>query len=42
MVDLRYYFDPVSRLTEKTKYDEVLVLYGISNICETSDLSILE
>ena len=42
MVDLRYYFDPVSNLTKETKYDEILILYGISNISETSDLSILE
>ena len=42
MVDLRYYLDPVSNLTNETQYDEVLILYGISNLCETNDLSILE
>ena len=42
MVDLRYYFDPVSDLTNENNYDEVLVLYGISNMCETKDLSILQ
>ncbi len=42
MVDLRYYLDQVSRLTDKNDYDEVLVLYGMSNLCEANDLSILE
>lgn len=42
MVDLRYYFDKVSDLTVRNGYDEVLILYGIHNICETNDLSILE
>lgn len=42
MVDLRYYFDPVSKLVEENDYDEVLILYGIHNFCETNDLSILE
>ncbi len=42
MVDLRYYFDSVSPLAEENKYDEALVLYGISNICEANDLSILQ
>lgn len=41
MVDLRYYFDSVSPLAEENKYDETLVLCGISNICEANDLSIL-
>ncbi len=42
MVDLRYYLDRVSQLTEENEYDEVLVLYGISNLCEANDLSILQ
>ena len=42
MVDLRYYLDSVSQLTEENEYDEVLVLYGISNLCESNDLSILQ
>lgn len=42
MVDLRYYFDSVSLLAEENKYDEVLVVYGISNICKANDLSILQ
>ncbi len=42
MVDLRYYFDSVSQLTEQNEYDEVLVLYGISNLCEANDLAILQ
>jgi hypothetical protein len=42
MVDLRYYFDSVSDMTKENEYDEVLVLFGISNICDANDLSILE
>lgn len=42
MVDLRYYTDSVSNLTAQNNYDEILVLYGISNLCETNDLAILE
>lgn len=42
MVDLRYYLEPVSKLTEENQYDEVLILCGISNLCEASDLSILQ
>ena len=34
MVDLRYYLNNVSALTEHNSYDEVLILYGISNMCE--------
>lgn len=41
MVDLRYYPSPVSDLTHSTGYDEILILYGVSNLCETRDLSIL-
>ena len=41
MVDLRYYFDSISELAQAKQYDEILVLYGISNLCETNDLSIL-
>lgn len=42
MVDLRYYLNNVSFLTEENCYDELLVLYGISNMCEANDLSILQ
>lgn len=42
MVDLRYYYDSVSKLAEKNNYDETLILYGISNLCEANDLSILQ
>lgn len=42
MVDLRYYFESVSELVNSEKYDEVLLLYGLSNICESKDISILE
>ena len=42
MVDLRYYLDSVSDLTKENEYDEALVLYGISNLCEASDLAILQ
>ena len=41
MVDLRYYLNNVSALTENS-YDEVLILYGISNMCEANDLAILQ
>ena len=42
MVDLRYYLNNVSALTEQNSYDEVLMLYGISNMCEANDLAILQ
>lgn len=42
MVDLRYYLDSVSKLTEQNRYDEILALYGISSLCEANDLSILQ
>ena len=42
MVDLRYYLDSVSKLTEENEYDEVLMIYGISSLCESRDISILE
>ena len=42
MVDLRYYLNNVSALTEQNSYDEVLILYGISNMCEANDLAILQ
>ena len=42
MVDLRYYLNNVSALTEHNSYDEVLILYGISNMCEANDLAILQ
>lgn len=42
MVDLRYYLTPVSLLTEQNDYDEILILCGISTLCESNDLSILQ
>ena len=42
MVDLRYYMDSVSQLTEGNNYDEVLIIYGMSNLCEANDLAMLE
>ena len=42
MVDLRYYYESVSQLAEENGYDEVLALYGLSSLCESNDLSILE
>lgn len=42
MVDLRYYLDSVSKLVSEEGYDEVLFLYGLSSICESRDISILE
>lgn len=42
MVDLRYYLESVSELNESEKYDEVLLVYGLSSLCESRDISILE
>ena len=42
MVDLRYYLDSVSTLVSENGYDEILALYGLSSLCESDDLSILE
>ncbi|MDD6484139.1 MAG: DHHW family protein [Clostridiales bacterium] len=42
MVDLRYYFEPVSRLNEENGYDEVLFVYGTDSICAGNDISILQ
>lgn len=42
MVDLRYYFEPVSELVSEQDYDEILMVYGISSLCESRDISILE
>lgn len=41
MVDTRYYTGSVSELAAKNKYDEILVVGGVSSFCETSDLSTL-
>ena len=38
MVDLRYYTDSVSELEQQQNYDRVLMLYGISTLCESNDL----
>ncbi len=42
MVDLRYYLDSVSKLCETENYDEILMVYGLSSLCESRDISILE
>lgn len=42
MVDLRYYFESVSELTEENKYDRILYIYGLSNLCESNDVTILQ
>lgn len=42
MVDLRYYFEPVSELVKEQEYDEVLMVYGLSSLSESRDISILE
>ena len=42
MVDLRYYFEPVSELAESREYDRILYLYGISSLTESNDISILQ
>lgn len=42
MVDLRYYLDSVSELTAENEYDEILVIYSLSNLCEANDLSVLQ
>lgn len=42
MVDLRYYLESVSNLVSENGYDEILALYGLSSLCESNDLSVLE
>lgn len=42
MVDLRYYLDSVSKLCETENYDEILMVYGLSSLYESRDISILE
>ena len=42
MVDLRYYFEPVSALTEEKQYDRILYLYGINSLTESNEITILE
>lgn len=42
MVDLRYYLDPVSELTNEKKYDRILYLYGISSLTESNEITILQ
>ena len=42
MVDLRYYFKPVSELTQSGEYDRILYLYGIGSLTESNDISILQ
>ena len=42
MVDTRYYLDPVSNLTQENSYDRILYVFGLSSLCESSDISILQ
>lgn len=42
IVDLRYYLKSVSDLQSEQHYDEALFVYGLSSLCEGSDISILE
>ena len=42
MVDLRYYFEPVSKLVEENQYGEIFMIYGLSSVCDSTDLTILE
>lgn len=42
MVDLRYYKLPVSELIEKEGISEMLVLYGLDNLCNDTDVAWLK
>ncbi len=42
MVDLRYYLDPVSELVRENDYERILYVYGIGNLTESNDISILQ
>lgn len=42
MIDLRYYLDSVSELVAERDYDEILMVYGLSSLCESRDISILQ
>ena len=42
MVDLRYYFEPVSSLVNENQYGEIFMIYGLSSLCDSNDISILE
>lgn len=42
MVDLRYYFEPVSTLVNENQYGEIFMIYGLSSLCDDTDISILE
>lgn len=42
MVDLRYYLKSVSEIQNEQNYDEALFVYGLSSLCESSDIAILE
>ena len=42
MIDLRYYFEPVSDLVRENEYDRILYLYGIENLTESNDMTILQ
>lgn len=42
MVDLRYYFEPVSELVRENQYGEIFMIYGLSSVCDDTDIAILE
>lgn len=42
MIDLRYYYNSVSELIKSEGYDKILIVYGLENLVEYTDISILE
>lgn len=42
LVDLRYFYDSVSELVKNENYDRILILYGLENLVEFTDIGILE
>ncbi len=41
MIDLRHYTDEVTELIKTEKYDEILLVYGVSTLAETTDINML-
>lgn len=41
MIDLRYYFDSVTKYVETNDIDSVLILYSVDNFCEDNNLALL-
>ncbi len=41
MVDLRYYFNSVGDLVKENNYGEIFMIYGLSSLCDSNDISIL-